>query len=66
VENWEAKRAEGGIVVVHAIPNEVVDAAMKHPRVMIASDAIPFVDGKSHPRSAGTFSRVIGRRVNPF
>ncbi|MEE3100153.1 MAG: hypothetical protein VX463_10315, partial [Pseudomonadota bacterium] len=27
--------------------------------VMIASDGIPFKDGKGHPRGAGCFSRVL-------
>jgi N-acyl-D-aspartate/D-glutamate deacylase len=27
---------------------------------MIASDGIPYVNGKAHPRGAGTFSRVLG------
>jgi dihydroorotase len=30
---------------------------------MIASDGIPFVGGLSHPRGAGTFSRVLGHYV---
>jgi hypothetical protein len=37
---------------------QVVDSAMAHPRVMIASDGIPYVNGKAHPRGAGCFSRV--------
>ena len=32
---------------------------MAHPRVMIASDGIPYENGRSHPRSAGCFSRVL-------
>ena len=35
-------------------------AAIAHPGVMIASDGVPFVDGKGHPRGAGTFARVLG------
>jgi dihydroorotase len=27
---------------------------------MIATDGIPFVNGKAHPRGAGSFSRVLG------
>ncbi len=33
------------------------------PAVMIASDGTPFVDGRAHPRGAGTFARVLGRYV---
>ena len=57
-ENWDEKQAEGGTVIIHSIPPEVTAAAMAHPRVMIASDGIPWIDGTSHPRSAGCFCRV--------
>jgi dihydroorotase len=63
-ENFESKRAEGGLVAVHAVSPDVVDLVIGHERVMIASDSIPYTpDGKSHPRSAGTFSRVLGQYV---
>jgi N-acyl-D-aspartate/D-glutamate deacylase len=48
---------------MHMIPEEVVNAAIKNPAVMIASDGIPFDTGGEHPRGAGTFSRVLGRYV---
>lgn len=60
-EVWDSKQAEGGNVIIHSIPEEVVEASMRHPRVIIASDAIPFKDGKSHPRAAGCFSRASRR-----
>jgi dihydroorotase len=47
-------------IVVHMIPQESVDYAVAHPTVMIASDA---VDVGRHPRTAGTFSRVLGLYV---
>src|SRR6185503_4136446 len=31
-----------------------------HPNIMIATDGIPFVNGKAHPRGAASFSRVLG------
>jgi N-acyl-D-aspartate/D-glutamate deacylase len=34
-----------------------------HPLVLIASDGIPFVGGKAHPRGAGTFCRFLGQYV---
>jgi len=38
--------------------------ALGSPRVMIASDSIPAVEGgRCHPRSNGTFPRVLGRYV---
>ena len=28
--------------------------------MIIASDGVPFIEGKGHPRGAGTFARVLG------
>lgn len=47
-------------IIVHLAPQEAVDAAVVHPSVMIASDAVGFVGERGHPRTAGTFSRVLG------
>ena len=33
-----------------------------HPVAMIASDGMPYAPG-AHPRTAGTFSRVLGEYV---
>src|SRR6476620_4775233 len=41
---------------------EIVDAAIKSPLTMIASDGI-LEKGKGHPRTAGTYSRVLGTYV---
>ena len=41
---------------------EWIDLAMSTPFVMVASDGMPYAPG-AHPRSAGTFSRVLGRYV---
>ena len=45
-------------VLIHSNPDSVVDAVIEHPMVMVASDGLV-----SHPRSAGTFSRVLARQV---
>jgi N-acyl-D-aspartate/D-glutamate deacylase len=37
-----------------------IERAIAHPNVMIGTDGIPFVNGKAHPRGAGSFSRVLG------
>ena len=55
-------RKQGGMVVIHSIPEEVVRTAVAHPLVMIASDGA-LEKGKGHPRGAGTFARVLGRYV---
>src|SRR6185369_9394696 len=41
---------------------EVVAAAINSPLTMIASDGI-LAQGKGHPRTAGTYSRVLGNYV---
>lgn len=61
-ETFAKYRREGGIVIMHMIPEEVVRFAVGHPEVIIASDGL-IRDGKGHPRGAGTFARVLGRYV---
>jgi len=51
-----------GIVIVHMIPEDVVTAAVASPLTFIASDA-RMQSGHGHPRSAGTFARVLGHYV---
>jgi dihydroorotase len=41
----------------------MVDYAVAHPLVMIASDGVPYIGGRAHPRGAGTYARVLGRYV---
>ena len=62
-ETFPSYREEGGMIVIHIIPEEIVKTALAHPLVMIASDGNTFVDGRAHPRGAGTFSRVLGYYV---
>jgi dihydroorotase len=57
------RREEGGPIIAHIIPDEEMEYAIAHPAVMIASDGGRFVDGRAHPRGAGTFARVLGRYV---
>ncbi len=59
---FQKYRAQGGPVVIHSIPEEMVKMALTHTGVMVASDGW-LVDGKGHPRAAGTYSRVLGRYV---
>ena len=61
-ESFERYRAQqpGMAIVNHRIPDRTVTAAVAHPGVMIASDAVVYIDGKGHPRATGTFARVLG------
>lgn len=62
-ETFNQKRKEGGIIIAHIIPREMVEIALAHPIGMVASDGVPYVNGRAHPRGAGTFARVLGRYV---
>ena len=49
-------------MIIHMMKPEWIEAAMSDPAVMVASDGMPYDPG-AHPRSAGTFSRFLGRYV---
>ncbi len=53
-------RAQGGLVVIHMIPETSVRAALSHPHVMVGSDGVPLTNGGGHPRGIGTYARVLG------
>jgi N-acyl-D-aspartate/D-glutamate deacylase len=61
-ETFAQYRQTGGMVAVFSMTEEVVSAAIKSPLTMIASDGI-LENGKGHPRTAGTYSRILGRYV---
>jgi N-acyl-D-aspartate/D-glutamate deacylase len=61
-ETFEKYRKTGGMVAVFSMTEEIVAAAIKSPLTMIASDGI-LEKGKGHPRTAGTYSRVLGSYV---
>lgn len=64
---WDEYRAKhkDGTVIIHAMKEEMVEYALKHPLVMVASDGMPIrsLDERAHPRGMGCFSRVLGRYV---
>ena len=53
---------EGGVLIIHMMKPEWIEAQIGDPRVMVASDGMPYAPG-AHPRSAGTFSRFLGRYI---
>jgi dihydroorotase len=59
-ETFVKYRQQGGWVIMHMMKDVHVEQAISHPGIMIASDGVPFIDGKGHPRGAGTFARVLG------
>ncbi|MFX0097597.1 MAG: amidohydrolase family protein [Candidatus Hodarchaeota archaeon] len=62
---------EDGVVgiVLHMMSEEDVRVVMKHPLSMVGTDAVanapygPLARGKPHPRSYGTFPRMLGKYV---
>ncbi|MFY9561306.1 MAG: amidohydrolase family protein [Terriglobales bacterium] len=50
--------AQPHMVVIHSNTQEMVDAVIPNPLVMIASDGL-----KGHPRNAGTYSRILAQYV---
>src|SRR6202022_31561 len=62
-ETFEKYRKQGGVVVIHSIPEEAARIAVTNPIVMIASDGMPITGAKVHPRGQATFSRVLGHYV---
>ena len=62
-ESFERYRRQGGWVIAHQIPEAEIEWALRHPWVCIASDGIYSEGNANHPRSAGTFARVLGHYV---
>ncbi|PWU08029.1 MAG: N-acyl-D-amino-acid deacylase [Terriglobia bacterium] len=62
---FEIQHAGGCQAVYHAISEEDVERILRYPFTMIGSDGeVPhFGQGAPHPRSYGTFARVLGRYV---
>ncbi len=61
-ESFERYSRTGGPVVVHTNTEPMVVAAITSPLTTIASDAY-WQDGMGHPRTTGTFARLLGRYV---
>jgi N-acyl-D-amino-acid deacylase len=61
----EAERRGGASAIYHVLDEADVERIMRHPQTMIASDGrlTRPGDGQPHPRSYGTFPRVLARYV---
>jgi hypothetical protein len=62
---FDALRAGKGDdgVLMHMNTEATLRATLQDPLVLVASDSVDIADDNSHPRSAGTFSRVLGHYV---
>lgn len=61
-ETFESYRKTGGSAIMHMMKPEWIKKGIAAPGVMIASDGMPYAK-LAHPRTAGTFSRVLGKYV---
>lgn len=63
-ESFKRYREQGGTIISPAnYSMETVKMLVASPLTMIASDGMWLVNGRAHPRSFGTYSRVLGRYV---
>ena len=61
-ETFLQYRQQGGVLIIHMMKEDWIDRAIGNDWVIVASDGMPYAPG-AHPRTAGTFSRVLGRYV---
>jgi dihydroorotase len=61
-ETFASYRKQGGTVIMHMMKPEWINEGIREPGVMIASDGMPYAP-LAHPRTAGTFARVLGKYV---
>jgi dihydroorotase len=61
-ESFDTYRKQGGVVIIHMMKPEWIKVGIGHPNTSIGSDGMPYAP-KAHPRTAGTFSRVLGKYV---
>ena len=61
-ESFLRYRKEGGMIILPANAQENIDLAVESPLTMIASDG-HLLNGKGHPRTSGTYARVLGHYV---
>ena len=61
-DSFARYRAQGGGVIIHSRTEEMTRAAIENPITIIASDGL-IEDGQGHPRTSGTYSKVLGKYV---
>lgn len=61
-KSFTSFRKEGGTVILHLMKPEWIEAGILTEGTIIASDGMPYAK-LAHPRTAGTFSRVLGKYV---
>ena len=61
-ERFAQYRAQGGNVIIHSRTEDMTRTAIGSPLTMIASDGF-IVNGRGHPRTSGTYAKVLGKYV---
>ena len=61
-ETFAQAREDGGTVIIHSRTEEMTRTAVASPLTMIASDGF-IEDGRGHPRTSGSYSKVLGKYV---
>ena len=61
-KTFAAARQTGGTVIIHGRSEDQTRAAIASPLAMIASDGF-IENGRGHPRTSGTYAKVLGRYV---
>lgn len=53
-------------IIAHVMSEDDMRTVLSHPRTMVGTDGFPLKDGKAHPRTYGTYSRILERYVRQF
>ncbi|MFN8574236.1 MAG: amidohydrolase family protein [Gemmatimonadaceae bacterium] len=61
-KSFEEWRKKGGMVIIHGRSEEQTRASIVSPLSMIASDGF-IENGRGHPRTSGTYAKVLGKYV---
>ena len=61
-KTFEEARKKGGTVIIHGRSEEQTRASIVSPLTMIASDGF-IENGRGHPRTSGTYAKVLGKYV---
>jgi len=61
-ESFARYRKQGGFVIIHNRTVNMTRAAIENPLTMIASDG-KISEGRGHPRTSGTYAKVLGKYV---
>lgn len=59
-KTFEEARKKGGTVIIHSRTEEQTREGIASPLTMIASDGF-IENGRGHPRTSGTYSKVLGK-----